>query len=280
MAGSGRRGDRLDVVLVARGLAPTRARAQALIRAGRVWSEGRRMDKPGVRVAESTPIEVAEGRRWVGRGAGKLDGVLDLWNVDVSGRDALDVGASTGGFTQVLLERGARRVIALDVGHGQLDWGLRNDSRVHVIENCNARFLDVRALPWIAGVAVVDVSFISLELVLAPVVGALADDGELLALVKPQFEVGRGKVGRGGIVRDPARHREVLLGLGGFVRARDWGLVDVAASPVPGAEGNREFFLRIVRGRRDLGPDELARRVDRVLVRVGGANGHAGAIRE
>ena len=240
--------ERLDRILVMRGLAATRARAQALILAGRVRSEGRRLDKPGVRFPPGLPLELREGRRYVSRGGHKLAAALDDFGLDVRSRDALDVGASTGGFTQVLLEAGASRVLALDVGKGQLDWGLRSDPRVRPLEGLNARHLRPEMLPWLPSIVVVDVSFISLRLILPPVAACLSEGGELVALVKPQFEVGRGQVGKGGIVRDPALHREVLEKMTRFVAEREWGLGGLICSPIEGAEGNREFLIHVLPG--------------------------------
>lgn len=237
--------ERLDRILVMRGLAGTRARAQALILAGRVSSEGRRLDKPGVRFPIELPLDIREGRRYVSRGGHKLVAALEAFMIDVQSRDALDVGASTGGFTQVLLEAGAARVLALDVGKGQLDWGLRGDPRVQPMEGLNARHLRPETLPWLPSLAVVDVSFISLGLVLPPVAACLAEGGELVALVKPQFEVGRGQVGKGGIVRDPGLHREVLEKMARFVAKQEWGLCGLIRSPIDGAEGNREFLIHV-----------------------------------
>ncbi len=246
------RQERLDVLLVERGLAPSRAQAQSLILAGRVSSLGIRLDKAGQRIDADAPLEVAPGPRFVSRGGRKLQAALAELGVLPAGLDALDVGSSTGGFTQALLEAGARRVIALDVGRGQLDWSLRNDARVVVLEGVNARYLEASCLPFPPALAAIDVSFISLELVLPPVAGCLAGGGELVALVKPQFEVGRGKVGRGGIVRDPERHAEVLARLAAFARERGWGLLGAIPSPIRGAEGNVEFFLHLAPGRTGL----------------------------
>ncbi len=234
---------RLDLLLVERGLAPTRAKAQAYVLAGLVESQGRRLDKPGVLVARDAPLKIAEGRRFVGRGAGKLGPALARFGVDARGRDALDVGASTGGFTQILLEAGALRVIALDVGKGQLDWSLRNDPRVTVLEGINARHLRPGDLPWTPSLAVVDVSFIALAQVLPAVCLCLTPEPDVVALVKPQFEVGRGRVGKGGIVRDPADWDDVLRHLVAWSRDAGLGPQGVARSELPGAEGNVEFFL-------------------------------------
>ena len=233
------------MLLVARGLAATRARAQALVLAGLVSSEGRRLDKPGSLVASDLPLAVAEGRRFVGRGAGKLGPALEALAVPVAGRDALDVGASTGGFTQILLEAGAARVVALDVGRGQLDWSLRNDPRVVVIEGVNARTLAPGVLPFAPSVATIDVSFISLRQVLGPTCACLAPGADVVALVKPQFEAGRGRVGKGGVVRDPRVWDEVTAGLIAFAGAEGLGPAAIVRSSLPGAEGNVEFFLHL-----------------------------------
>lgn len=237
--------ERLDRILVNRGLAETRTKAQALVMAGRVVSEGARLDKPGLRLPVDAPLELLPGKRYVSRGGLKLDAALERFGVSVAGRAALDVGASTGGFTHVLLERGASRVAALDVGRGQLDWSLRNDDRVTPVEGVNARYLEPAALPFSPSLAVIDVSFISLELILPPVVACLSPGGEGVALVKPQFEVGRSRVGRGGIVRDPALHRAVLERLVAFAGRQGWGVAGVCAASIRGAEGNQEFFVHV-----------------------------------
>jgi 23S rRNA (cytidine1920-2'-O)/16S rRNA (cytidine1409-2'-O)-methyltransferase len=266
------RQERLDVVLVERGLAPSRTQAQALILAGRVSSLGIRLEKPGHRIAAEAPIEVEPGPRFVSRGGLKLSAALAAFGVRAAGLDTLDVGSSTGGFTQVLLEAGASRVAALDVGRGQLDWGLRNDPRVAILEGINARHLDPSALPFRPALAVMDVSFISLERVLPPVAACLAQGGEIVALVKPQFEVGRGKVGRGGIVREPALHAEVLARLAAFAREREWGVLGAIPSPIRGAEGNVEFFLHLAPGRPGLEGESLAAAIEEA-VRRGGETG-------
>lgn len=255
---------RLDQLLVERGLAPTREKAQALILAGAVRSAGTVLDKPGRQLDVDHPLELAERPRWVSRGGHKLAGALDELGIDPTGRDAIDVGASTGGFTQVLLERGARHVVALDVGRGQLDWSLRQDERVTVVDGVNARRLDPASLPWAPGLAVIDVSFISLRLVLPPVAACLRDGGEVVALVKPQFEVGRGRVGRGGIVREPSLHREVLADAVELARRCRIGPVGLAASPITGAEGNREFFIHGRSG----APDGEAARFEAWIARL------------
>ncbi len=256
------RRERLDRLLVERGLAATRAKAQALVLAGRVHAAGQRLDKPGVRVPVDSELVVDPGPRWVGRGGHKLDGALERLGVAVAGRDALDVGASTGGFTEVLLERGAARVIALDVGKGQLDWGLRNHPAVHPLEGVNARYLEPSLLPFPPDLAVIDVSFISLRLVLPPVLRCLPDEGDCVALVKPQFEVGRGEVGRHGIVRRPELHVAVLERLAAFLADGLGSLRAVVPSCLPGAEGNREFFLHLAPTGPGLDPARTARAIE------------------
>jgi len=246
MAGERARRERLDQILVARGLVESRAKAQAMILAGRVRSGEVRLDKPGVRLPLDLPLALDCERSFVSRGGPKLEAGLRGFALAVVGRDALDVGASTGGFTEALLRAGARRVIALDVGRGQLDWTLRTDSRVVPVEGLNARYLRAADLPFLPSLATVDVSFISLALVLPAVVSCLADGaGDVVALVKPQFEVGRGQVGRGGIVRDAERHREVLLRITARARGTGWQVAGILPSPLLGAEGNREFLLHL-----------------------------------
>jgi 23S rRNA (cytidine1920-2'-O)/16S rRNA (cytidine1409-2'-O)-methyltransferase len=238
---------RLDQLLVARGLAQSRERARALILAGDVLVAGQPAVKAGTMVDETATLSLREpDHPWVSRGGVKLAHALDAFRIDAADRLALDVGASTGGFTDVLLARGARRVVALDVGHGQLDWRLRNDARVVAIEHVNARHLrpedfphDLRAFDLVT----IDVSFISLRHVLPPVAPLVRPEGRVIALVKPQFEAGRDEVGKGGVVRDPRVHERVIAEC--TREALQVGLERVALepSPIEGAEGNREFFL-------------------------------------
>jgi 23S rRNA (cytidine1920-2'-O)/16S rRNA (cytidine1409-2'-O)-methyltransferase len=246
MAGSKRR---LDLLLVERGLADSRNRAQALIIAGAVWSGERRLDKPGHAVAADIPLEVrGRDHPYVSRGGLKLAAGLDAFGLDPSGRVALDIGASTGGFTDVLLRRGAAKVYAVDVGHGQLDWTLRNDPRVVVLEKTNARKLSRAEIPEAPGAVVCDASFIGLEIVLAPALDLAAPGAFLVALIKPQFEVGPEKVGRGGVVRDPALHAEVCERIKAWLAARaGWRVLGVSESPILGPEGNREFLIGAVK---------------------------------
>ncbi len=239
---------RVDVLLVERGLVPSRERARALILAGRVLVNEQKVEKPGVSVgAEVTVRLLGEDQPFVSRGGIKLAAALDHWCVDVRGRACLDVGASTGGFTDCLLQRGAAHVTAIDTGFGQIAMKLRTDSRVRLVERTNARFLAAGALAE-AGAAeltllVMDVSFISATLLIAPVLGAAPSLGEAVVLVKPQFEAGREHVGKGGIVRDPAAHQLAIDKVAGCFRAVGWAVVGTIPSPITGAEGNQEFLL-------------------------------------
>lgn len=235
---------RLDELLVARGLAESRTRAQALILAGRVYKGEARLDKPGQQVAADLAVTVRGGEDWVSRGAHKLIAGLDAFGIDPAGRVALDVGASTGGFTEVLLRRGAARVYAVDVGYGQLDAKLRQDPRVVVLERTNARHLTREQIAEAVDLVVCDASFISLKLVLPAALLLTAPGAALAALIKPQFEVGKGQVGKGGVVRDPALHDAVcadirtwLAGLPG------WEVLGIVPSPILGPAGNREFLI-------------------------------------
>ncbi len=234
---------RLDRLLVERGLARSREEAARLILTGRVRVSGQRADKAGQSVAVDAPIETDARPAFVSRGGEKLAHALDAFGIPVKGRICLDVGASTGGFTHCLLERGASRVYAVDVGTGQLDARLRADCRVVVMERVNARHLTPEAFSPSPDLATVDVSFISLGKVLPATVSCLAPSGEVVALVKPQFEVGRGQVGKGGVVRDPTQHRAVLIRLARFALLRGWHVLGVTPSPLKGPKGNREFFL-------------------------------------
>jgi 23S rRNA (cytidine1920-2'-O)/16S rRNA (cytidine1409-2'-O)-methyltransferase len=237
---------RLDARLVNDGLAASRERARALVLAGRVKVGGEVVSKAGASVPADVPIEIVEPDfPWVGRGGVKLAHALDAFHIDVAGREALDIGASTGGFTDVLLQRGARRVVALDVGHGQLDWRLREDPRVVVLEHRNARQLERDWLPAAVDVVTIDVSFISLRLILPALPPVLAPGADVVALVKPQFEAGRGEVGRGGLVKDPAVHNAVLARVTGSAASCGLSRVAMTPSPITGAAGNQEFLLHL-----------------------------------
>ena len=234
--------ERLDRLLVTRGLAETRSKAQALIIAGQVYSNEQRLDKAGLLVVEGIPLSIKEPLPYVSRGGLKLAAALDHFRIEAAGKLCLDIGASTGGFTDCLLQRGAARVFAVDVGHGQLAWKLRQDPRVEVYENVNARHMRPSGAEKRFEIVVVDVSFISLTKIL-PVIPPLANSGAIvITLIKPQFEVGREEVGKGGIVRDEAAQQRVVAEIVEFARTfgmRSRGVVD---SPIPGAEGNREFL--------------------------------------
>ncbi|HET8577277.1 MAG TPA: TlyA family RNA methyltransferase [Methylomirabilota bacterium] len=239
--------ERLDVLLVARGLADSREKAARLIMAGSVLVEGQRTDKAGALVAPGAAVEVAARPRFVSRGGDKLAHALDAFGLSPSARVCLDVGASTGGFTHCLLERGAARIYAVDVGQGQLDAKLRADGRVVVMEKTNARQLPPEAFPEPPDLATIDVSFISLEKVLPSVFGVLGPGGEAVALVKPQFEVGKGMVGKGGVVRDATHHRGAISSIARFAVLHGWHVRGVTASPLKGPKGNREFFLHLTK---------------------------------
>lgn len=241
---------RLDQLLVRRGLVDSREKAQALIMAGQVDLDGRGAVKAGTMVSEHAAVTViGPDHPWVSRGGVKLAHALDTFGLDVAGRLGLDIGASTGGFTDVLLSRGATRVITVDVGHGQLHWKLRTDPRVTVIEGLNARHLTRDALPGLgdgAAIVTVDVSFISLALILPPLLDVTTPDADVVALVKPQFEAGRRDAPKG-VVRDPAVHVRVQAEVTAKAAAIGWARVAVTPSPIVGAKGNREFLMHFRR---------------------------------
>jgi 23S rRNA (cytidine1920-2'-O)/16S rRNA (cytidine1409-2'-O)-methyltransferase len=237
---------RLDALLVARGLAASRERSRALILAGRVAVEGRCVNKAGTLVSTDARIELASpDHPYVGRGGLKLAHALDAFHIEVSGRRALDIGASTGGFTDVLLQRGVLSVIALDVGHGQLDWKLRTDPRVLVREGVNARRLTSQDVSHLVDVVTIDVAFISLRHILPALPPLLAPGADIVALVKPQFEAGRQEVGRGGVIRDQAVHAAVIERVSRHAQASGLTTCAMTPSPITGAGGNREFFLHL-----------------------------------
>lgn len=263
---------RLDLALLERGLVPSRQVAQALIMSRRVTVDGRLQDKPGTRIDPDAEVAVeAPALSYVGRGGLKLAGALDAFGIDPAGLTVLDIGASTGGFTDCALQRGAARVFAVDVGHGQIDWKLRNDPRVVVVEGLNARYLGPGDLPGLADgvdIATIDVSFISLRLVLpkvAPMLRPPPATACILALVKPQFEVGRGKVGRGGIVRDPELRREALAGIAHFSLTLGLCVRGLERSPIDGAEGNVEYFACLGTGQGGLSPEEIDDKASRLV---------------
>jgi len=240
---------RLDVALVERGLVETRSKAQSLVMARRVLVNGSFVDKAGATVADDDEVRVAELEHpWVGRGGMKLAHALERFGIDVAEKVCVDIGASTGGFTDVMLKKGARKVYAIDVGYGQLDASLRSDPRVVNREKVNARYLQAEDFEERIGFVSIDVSFISLKLILPTVARFL--DGELVALIKPQFEVGKGDVGKGGIVRDEAKRRDAVDSVVAFAREHGYDVKGVIESPVKGAEGNVEYLMHASRDSR------------------------------
>jgi 23S rRNA (cytidine1920-2'-O)/16S rRNA (cytidine1409-2'-O)-methyltransferase len=243
---------RLDSLLAWRGLFPSRTRAAASVLAGevRLGPDRRRADKPGMLVPEDVVLDIAQAPAYVSRAGAKLATALDAVGPDPAGRRCLDVGASTGGFTDCLLQRGAAHVVAVDVAYGELDWRLRTDPRVTVIERANARGLAPADLPYAPDLIVADVSFISLRKVLPAVLACAADRFDALALVKPQFEVGRERVGKGGVVRDPADRRSALVAVAAAAQDLGSAVLGFASSGLPGPKGNRESFVRLAEGGR------------------------------
>jgi len=267
------RKQRLDTLLAERGLFPSRSQAAASVMAGEVYLDParpgrRRAQKPGEMVAADAPVSVRERPRYVSRGGIKLANALERTGLAVQGRRALDVGASTGGFTDCLLRHGAAEVVAVDVAYGELDYGLRQDPRVHVLERTNARALMAEMLPYRPELAVVDVSFISLRKVLAPILGCMAPRYDVLAMVKPQFEVGRERVGKGGVVRVAEDRRGALVSVGVAARALGARVLGFCSSGLPGPKGNRETFVRLAEPSRGGGAasdeevESLAREVE------------------
>jgi 23S rRNA (cytidine1920-2'-O)/16S rRNA (cytidine1409-2'-O)-methyltransferase len=249
---------RIDTLLSRRGLFPSRAKAAASVLAGEVLvlPERRRAQKPGELVPDDVTVEVARPRQFVSRGGIKLANALDAIELDVAGRHALDLGASTGGFTDCLLQRGTAHVVAVDVAYGALDWRLRSDHRVSVIERRNARELTAEELPYAPDLIVIDVSFISLSKVLPAALGCAGLRFDCLALVKPQFEVGRERVGKGGVVRDAETRRSALIDVGVFARGLGTAVLGYAGSGLPGPKGNMETFIWLAEGERG-GVDDL-----------------------
>ena len=238
-------GRRVDQLLVERGLADSRSRAQALVMAGVVFHGERRIDKPGTTVPDDGALAVrGQDHPWVSRGGLKLAHAIDRFAVDPAGRTCLDIGASTGGFTDVLLHHGAAKVYAVDVGHGQFAWKLRTDPRVTVLERTNARYLTREQIPDPLGAVVCDASFIGLETVLPAGMALAAPGAWLVALIKPQFQAGREQVGKGGVVRDPAVHEAVCRDVRAWLETQPgWSVRGIEESPVTGPEGNREFLI-------------------------------------
>jgi 23S rRNA (cytidine1920-2'-O)/16S rRNA (cytidine1409-2'-O)-methyltransferase len=236
---------RLDHLLVGRGLFPSREQARRAILAGEVSVDTRVIDKPSELLDEQTAIAVKPSRKYVGRGALKLESVLENFQIDLRGKTALDIGASTGGFTDCMLQRGAEKVYTVDVGYGQLDWKLRTDPRVIVLEKINARFLTRDQVQEPVDICVIDVSFISLTLILPNAVALLKSDGAILALIKPQFELQRSEIGKGGIVRDPRLHQKAQDKIVAFVKDLGHVIDGIAPAGIKGTDGNQEFFACI-----------------------------------
>jgi 23S rRNA (cytidine1920-2'-O)/16S rRNA (cytidine1409-2'-O)-methyltransferase len=250
---------RLDTLLAERGLFPSRSRAAAAVLAGDVMlgSGRQRADKPGQLVAADVEVAVEGPPPYVSRGGIKLANALDTLGLDVAGRHALDVGASTGGFTDCLLQRGAAHVVTLDVSYGELDWRIRQDERVTVLERVNARALEPDVLPYRPDLVVIDVSFISLRKVLPAVLGAASEGFDCLAMVKPQFEVGRERIGKGGVVRDVALRRETIADVTGCAQSLGATVMGFAPSGLPGPAGNRETFVWLASGGRPGAIDDV-----------------------
>lgn len=240
---------RLDLLLVEQNLAQSRTHAQALIMEGVVYVNGQKVDKAGTLIKIDSDLEVKNSSlKYVGRGGLKLEGALNQFDLDVRGNIALDIGASTGGFTDCLLQNGASKVYSLDVGHGQLDWKLRNDDRVVVMEKVNARHLKEGDISDIVDLVVMDASFISLTKLIAPSIIFLKPGGFLIALIKPQFEVGKGEVGKGGIVRDEKKHQEVVDKITNHIKDLNFNIIGIIPSPILGTQGNKEFIIVATKG--------------------------------
>lgn len=237
---------RLDLIIVEKGLAPSRQRARSLVMARKVLVNNLPVDKPGTLIHEEDSIIIKEKDvPYVSRGGLKLEKALEALGIDISGFVCLDVGASTGGFTDCLLQHGASRIYAVDVGYGQLAWKLRKDSRVIVLERTNIRHMTAEVLPQLVDLVTIDVSFISLKIVVPAVIKFMTRDARILALIKPQFEVGKGNVGKGGVVRDPARHAEVIDDLSDFFTKKGLLCEFVIPSPILGPKGNKEFIISL-----------------------------------
>jgi 23S rRNA (cytidine1920-2'-O)/16S rRNA (cytidine1409-2'-O)-methyltransferase len=260
---------RVDAELVRRGLARSRQQAAELIGAGRVRIDGMPAAKPAtaISVTASLKVDATDEKSWVSRGAHKLIGALDTFGISVAGRRCLDAGASTGGFTEVLLDRGAREVVAVDVGYGQLAWPLRSDERVTVLERTNVRELAPEAIGGPVERVVADLSFISLSTVLPALVSCASADADIVPMVKPQFEVGRDRVGTGGVVSDPHLRAETVLAVARRAGQLNWHTIGVTASPLPGPSGNVEYFLHLRAQSADsLSGVELEQAVQRAVV--------------
>ena len=257
---------RLDLLMVERALAPSREKAKAYIMSGDVYVNGQKEDKAGTMFQETVKIEVRGNTLpYVSRGGLRLEKAMNNFGVSLEGKVSMDVGASTGGFTDCMLQNGAVKVYSIDVGYGQLDWGLRNDPRVVCMEKTNIRYVvpeDIQEAPQFSSI---DVSFISLTKVLLPVRNLLTEDGEIVCLIKPQFEAGREKVGKKGVVRDSSVHREVIEMIVEYVRTQGLGILGLDFSPIKGPEGNIEYLIYLDKSRSGMHEDEVQARVDTVV---------------
>ena len=258
--------ERLDVLLVQQGLANSRELAKAYIMAGTVYVDGQKEDKAGTKVAVTAKLEVKGNQmKYVSRGGYKLEKAMDVFGIRLDGKICLDIGASTGGFTDCMLQNGASKVYAIDVGYGQFAWKLRNDERVVCLEKTNVRYVTHEQVPDEGDFASIDVSFISLTKVLPAVLGVLGEKGQLVCLIKPQFEAGREKVGKKGVVRDSSVHREVIEMIVEYVRTQSLGILGLDFSPIKGPEGNIEYLIYLDKSRSGMHEDEVQARVDTVV---------------
>ena len=258
--------ERLDVLLVQQGLANSRELAKAYIMAGNVYVDGQKEDKAGTKVAVTAKLEVKGNQmKYVSRGGYKLEKAMDVFGIRLDGKICLDIGASTGGFTDCMLQNGASKVYAIDVGYGQFAWKLRNDERVVCLEKTNVRYVTHEQVPDEGDFASIDVSFISLTKVLPAVLGVLGEKGQLVCLIKPQFEAGREKVGKKGVVRDSSVHREVIEMIVEYVRPQSLGILGLDFSPIKGPEGNIEYLIYLDKSRSGMHEDEVQARVDTVV---------------
>lgn len=259
--------ERLDILLVKQGLAESREKAKAVIMAGEVFVQGQREDKAGAMFDESKVTITVKGSslRYVSRGGLKLEKAMQKFPITLSGKVCMDVGSSTGGFTDCMLQNGATKVYAIDVGHGQLAWKLRNDERVVCMEKTNIRYVVPEDIDELAAFSSIDVSFISLTKVLLPVKNLLTEDGQVVCLIKPQFEAGREKVGKKGVVRDSSVHREVIEMIVEYVRTQRLGILGLDFSPIKGPEGNIEYLIYLDKSRSGMHEDEVQARVDTVV---------------
>lgn len=258
--------ERLDVLLVQQGLATSRELAKAYIMAGNVYVDGQKEDKAGTKVAVNASLEVKGNQmKYVSRGGYKLEKAVDAFGISLDGKICLDIGASTGGFTDCMLQNGASKVYAIDVGYGQFAWKLRNDERVVCLEKTNVRYVTHEQVPDEGDFASIDVSFISLTKVLPAVLGVLGEKGQLVCLIKPQFEAGREKVGKKGVVRDINVHKEVIEMIANYVRAQNLGILGLSFSPIKGPEGNIEYLIYLDKSQAGMTEEEVQEKLEEVV---------------